>query len=181
MKKILFSLLAVLVMFTFGCENVGNSPTKKVEELISKYQTLDEDVIEDLNDVVDSEEDLSDEQKEKYIKLLKNQYQNLKYTIKNETIDGENATVETEIEVIDLTKAIQNSEDYLNTNEEEFNDDDGKFSKSKYTDYKLEQMQASKDRVKYTLELTLTKIDDEWEVDNLTETERQKIHGIYNY
>ena len=42
-------------------------------------------------------------------------------------------------------------------------------------------MEEVKDRVKYTLELTLTKIDDEWELDNLTETERQKIHGIYNY
>ena len=42
-------------------------------------------------------------------------------------------------------------------------------------------MEKTNTKVKYTLELTLTKTDDEWEVDNLTETERQKIHGIYNY
>ena len=34
-------------------------------------------------------------------------------------------------------------------------------------------------QIKNTLELNLTKEDDEWKLDNLTETERQKIHGIY--
>jgi len=181
MKKILFIILGIMTLFVAGCDNVGNTPTKKVEELMGQYQALDSDVLDDLNEVVDSEEDLTDEQKEKYKKLLKNQYENINYTIKNETIDGENATVEVEIEVRDLTKAINEAEEYLDSNESEFFGDDGKYSKTKYTDYKLKQMEEAKDRVKYTLELTLTKIDDKWELDNLTETERQKIHGIYNY
>lgn len=181
MKKIIFSILTIMLLFTTGCDQVGNSPTKKVEELMGKYQMLDDDVLDDLNKVVDSEEDLSDKQKERYRNLLKEQYQDLTYTIKNEKIDGENATVETEIEVRDLTRAIKESEDYLNSHEDEFLGDDGKYSKEKYTDYKLDKMEEAKDRVKYTLELTLTKVDDEWELDNLTETERQKIHGIYNY
>lgn len=181
MKKFLFSILTIMILFTSGCNKIGNSPTKKVEELMSKYQSLDDDVLDDLNKVVNSEEDLSDKQKEEYKDLLKNQYEKLTYTIKNEKIDGDNATVETEIEVLDLTTALKEAEDYLNSHEEEFQGDDGKFSKEKYTDYKLEKMKDAKNRVKYTLELTLTKTDDEWKLDNLTETERQKIHGIYNY
>lgn len=180
MKKFFISLLGILMLFTAGCDKIDNNPTKKVEELMSKYQMLDEEVLDDLNKTVD-EEDLTDEQKERYKKLLKNQYKDLKYTIQDEKIDGDNATVETEIEVTDYTKVIQESEDYLNEHEDEFNDDKGNFSKTKYTDYKLEKMEKTNTKVKYTLELTLTKTDDEWEVDNLTETERQKIHGIYNY
>lgn len=181
MKKILLSILAILVIFTTGCDQIGNTPTKKVEELMGKYQSLDSDVLDDLNKVVESEDDLSDEQKKKYKDLLKNQYENLSYTIKNETVDGDNAVVEIEIEVRDLTRAIKESEEYLNSHEDEFLGDDGKYSKSKYTNYKVQKMEEAKDRVKYTLELTLTKTNDEWEVDNLTETEKQKIHGIYNY
>lgn len=181
MKKILLSLISIIMIFTVGCDKIDNNPTKKVEELMSKYQTLDDNVKDDLNNVLDDEEDLTNEQKERYRKILENQYKNIKYTIKDEKIDGDNATVETEIEVIDYTKAIKESEDYLNEHEDEFKDDNGDFSKSKYTEYKLSKMEESKTRVKYTLELTLTKVDNEWELDNLTETERQKIHGIYNY
>ena len=42
-------------------------------------------------------------------------------------------------------------------------------------------MEKVKEKVKYTLQLTLTKVDDEWKMDDLTETEKQKIHGIYDY
>ena len=179
-KKILFVFLGFLVIFTTACDNVGNTPTKKVEELMGKYQSVDEDVLDDLNDLIDNETDLSDEQQDRYRELLKKQYQNLTYEIKEEKIDGDNATVETEIEVIDLAKVNRDAENYLENNRNEFNDEDGNFSEEKYTDYKLDKMEDAKDKVKYTLDLTLTKEDNEWKLDNLTETERQKIHGIYN-
>jgi len=181
MKKILISFLGVLIVLTTGCDQIDNNPTKQVEELMSKYQTLDDDVMDDLNTVIGTENDLSNEQKERYKKLLENQYKNLSYTIKDETIDGDNAIVEVEIQVTDLSKAIKESEIYLDEHEDEFLGNDNQFSQNKYTDYKLEKLEGSDTKVKYTLELTLTKINDKWEVDNLTETERQKIHGIYNY
>lgn len=181
MKKIIISILGVLLVLTTGCDQIDNNPTKQVEELMSKYQTMDDDVKDDLNTVVDTEEDLSVEQKNRYKKLLEKQYKNLSYTIKDETIDGDNAIVEVEIQVTDLSKVMAEAEIYLDEHEEEFLDETQEFSQSKYTDYKLEQLEKANTKVKYTLELTLTKIDGEWEVDNLTETERQKIHGIYNY
>jgi hypothetical protein len=42
-------------------------------------------------------------------------------------------------------------------------------------------MKKEKERVKYTLSFTLVKIDDEWKLDDLTETQREKIHGTYDY
>ncbi len=180
MKKILYIFLGFLLIFTTACDNVGNTPTKKVEELMGKYQSIDEDVLEDLNNVLASEKNLTTEQQDRYRKLLEKQYKNLTYEIKEEKVDGNNATVEVEIQVIDLAKSIAESEDYLTNNRDEFNDDTGTYSQEKYTNYKLDKMEDSKDKVTYTLQLTLTKEDDEWELDNLTETERQKIHGIYN-
>jgi len=178
MKKILFIFLGFLLIFITACDNVGNTPTKKVEELMGKYQSVDEDVLDDLNNVIDNEEDLNDEQKNRYRELIKKQYKNLTYEIKDERVDGDNATVEVEIEVIDLSKASTEAEEYLNTNKEEFNDN-GVYSVEKYTNYKLDKLENTKDKVTYTLQLTLTKEDEEWELDNLTETERQKIHGTY--
>lgn len=179
LKGFMFLCLGVL-LFTTGCDNVNNTPTKKVEELFSKYQTIDEDVLADLNDVVDDEANLTDEQKDRYKDILKNQYSNLTYEIKDERIDGDNATVEVEIEVYDLSQVDYDVNDYVDNNKDEFTDENGNILDEKRTEYRLDQLEKAKDRVKYTLNLTLTKDDDEWKVDNLTETERQKIHGIYN-
>ena len=51
MKKILsiFTLLLLVV----GCGNMMNTPTKKVEEFLSKYQTMDEKVLTQLDEVID--------------------------------------------------------------------------------------------------------------------------------
>ena len=35
------------------------------------------------------------------------------------------------------------------------------------------------EREKYILELTLTKIDNKWHIDDLLESDRKKIHGLY--
>ena len=180
MKKLLFAFLGFLLVFTTACDNVGNTPTKKVEELMGKYQSVDEDVLDDLNNVIGSEANLTNEQQERYRKLMEKQYKNLTYEIKEEKVDGDNATVEVEIEVIDLAKINAEAEEYLTNNADEFNDDTGSYSQEKFTNYKLDKMEDAKDKVTYTLQLTLTKDDGEWELDNLTETERQKIHGIYN-
>ena len=47
-------------------------------------------------------------------------------------------------------------------------------------DYRIKQLEDVKERVKYTLNLTLTKKDKKWVLNDITETDRQKIHGLYN-
>ena len=179
MKKII--ILVFIVLLLTGCNKLMNTPVKKVELLLSNYQKLDENVLKQLGDSLLSDTVLTNDQKEKYKDLLEKQYKNLTYTVKNEAIDGKTAMVEVEIEVYDYNKAITNSEDYLLNNQSEFQDETGNINTIIYNDYKLGEIEKMKDRVTYTINFTLSKIDEEWMVDDLTDTERQKIHGLYAY
>ena len=182
MKLVKFVLLLIFGIFILtGCNNLMNSPTKKVELLLSKYQKKDEEVLKQLGDTLLSDTILSTEEKNTYKDLLERQYSDLTYTVKDEAIDGKTAVVEVEIEVYDYNKAITESEDYLVNHQDEFMDENNTVSTTKYNDYKLNKISDMKDRVKYTINFTLSKIDEEWIVDDLTDTERQKIHGLYAY
>ena len=101
-------LIIISIFFIVGCGNMMNTPTKKVEEFLSKYQTLDKKVIDQLDDVMEDADSFTDEQKEKYHDLMKKQYQNLSYKIKEETEDGDNAVVTVELEVLDYGSSISN-------------------------------------------------------------------------
>lgn len=177
MKKI---LLITVILFLVGCENLSNTPIKKTEELLKKYQTLDNDVISDLNYVVDNEVTFSETQKEEYKKIMKKHYQNMTYEIKDDEIDGNEAEVEVEIEVTDLNKILNETNLYLEENNEEFVDDFGNFSISKFNDYKIEQLKMAKEKTKYTIEIELEKIENKWQVKNLDEEVLDKINGVYS-
>ena len=115
MKKIvLFILMLVLVT---GCNNnLMNTPTKQVEAMLNNYVTLDKKVLDDLDNTLLTETIMNNDQKDRYKNILKKQYQNLAYEIKNETIDGDKATVEVEIKVYDYYKINRASETYYNDN-----------------------------------------------------------------
>lgn len=179
MKKILWILL-ILVCLT-GCNNLMNTPTKKVEYLLSKYQSNDSEVLKQLDETLLTDAILTKEEKEKYKSIMQKQYKDLMYNIKNEAIDGKTAVVEVEIEVYDYAKSITNTENELLNNSENFKDSTGEVDTIKYNDYKLSNLEKVTDRVKYTINFTLSKVDEEWVVDDLTETERMKIHGLYAY
>lgn len=180
MKKIWILLFVPFLLL--GCsigEDMTNTPTKQVEAMLSKYQTLDEAVLRNLDNVVAEEETFNTKQRDKYKEIMKKHYQDLIYEIKDERIDGDDATVEVEIEVRDYTKALKDAEEYRKEHESEFYDDDNKFDRSLYIDYKLKQLEKSKEKVTYTLELDLTKKDGKWLLNNLSKTDKEKIHGIY--
>ena len=147
---------------------MNNTPTSKVEELFTKYQKIDDDIDSGIESVLE-EQNLSESQKERYRVILEKQYQNLSYQIKEETIDGDSATVITEIEVTDLTKSIS-----------DLVFDSAIYTKQTYDEEKLNRLEKAKDKVKYTLELTLTKDDNgNWKLNALTNEEIKKIQGMY--
>ena len=175
-------LLLGSVLLITGCENnLMNTPTKKVETLFNNYITLDQKVLDDLDETMLGETIMTMDQKDRYREIIKKQYQNLSYEIKDETIDGDLATVEAEIEVYNYKKIIDDVNTYLQNNQNEFLKEDNTVDVEKFNDYKLAELNKAKDKVKYSLNLTLKKIDDTWVLDDLTDTEISKIHGMYEY
>ncbi len=182
MKKIIVPFLMILTILLSGCgETLNNTPTKQVEMFFMNYQTLNKDVIEDLNDVLATDNSMTESQKEKYKDIMKNHYKNLVYDIKDERINGDTAIVTVEIEVYDYSKIIANANTYLEDNMEEFLGDDNKYSQEKFIDYRLSELEKVKDKVKYTLDLNLTKIDDRWQLDKISSLDEDKILGVYEY
>ena len=51
MKKLKYIVVALAVFLLMGC-TMSNTPTSKVEDLFSKYQTLDNDIKSDINEVL---------------------------------------------------------------------------------------------------------------------------------
>ena len=179
MKKLILLLIAVIIT---GCneKNLMNTPTKKVEMFFENYQTLSDNVIDDLNKVTAEEELFNTENREKYIELMKKHYQDLTYEIKDEKIDGDTALVTVEIEVTDYSKALEEANTYLEENRSEF-EENGEYNEFLFMDYKIKKLSEVKDTVKYTLDLTLSKINDVWTLDNISDIDEQKINGVYDY
>ena len=153
MKKI---IILVGLIFLLGCENTLNTPTSKVESFLNKYQILDKNVLKDLDNYLSKDKTLTNKQKEKYKELLKRQYQNLSYKIKNEEIENNVSIVETELEVLDYSR-----------------------KKKKNINKKLNKMKNTEEKKKYELTFYLNKEKGIWKIDSLSEDDYKKINGLY--
>ncbi len=176
MKKWMLGLLCVLTLV--GCsigKDMTNTPTKKVEAYMDSYQQLDDSVLNDIDTILQDTK-YTVEQKSRYKELMKKHYKDIKYEIKEEKVNGDRATVEVEVEVRDYSKIL--SSDVI---PDELKDEEGNYSEEAYYDYQLDQMEKAKETVKYTLTFYLTKENDDWVIDDLSESTKQKIHGIYIY
>ena len=196
--KIVLGFLFLLAVVA-GCSNTMNTPTSKVEEFFSKYQNMDDDVATQLDQVLKDDTTMSDEQKEKYRALMEKQYQNLSYKIEDETINGDNATVDVEIKVLDYATTINNAKKYYEEHKDEIEnenkenkedntnvvedaiDDAGTAIKesSAYIDYKLKELESVSDTTTYTITFYLTKEDGKWQLQDISDLDLQKIHGLY--
>ena len=217
MKKLFIVLLLSLFIVT-GCGN-NMTPTGAVEDYLGKYQSMDSEVLSQLDSVVSNDTTMSDDQKKEYKSLMEKQYQYLSYKVTNEEIIGDTATVDVEIEVFDYASSIRKSSQYYQDNRDMFeevdnsddnrdnnasheenvntddndvnnnashegnvNTDDGNIitETKKYIDYKIEQMKMVTDKIKYTITFNLSKEDDKWVVDDISDMDRKKIHGLFD-
>lgn len=178
LSKLLLSL--VLVVTLTGCGNMDNTPTKKVEAFFDKYQTLDSNVLNDLDLTIADDTSIDEASRSEYRDFMKKHYQDLEYKIKDEKIDGDKATVTTEVTVRDYSKVLGDADTYKETNAKEFNDETGNYSAGLFSKYRLTKLKDVTEKKTYTLEITLTKKDGEWIMDELSETDEQKINGLYN-
>ncbi|MFR5856345.1 MAG: hypothetical protein ACLUFU_00870 [Bacilli bacterium] len=179
MKKVL--LIILVGIFLVGCSCTNNTAKKAVEEFLDQYRNLSASVIEDMDDVVDKEENLSDEQKDQYRDILRKQYTDLTYEIVNEEYNEDTAVVETKITVYNLGKVQNEANDYLTEHSEEFYDEENNYDISKFLDYKLDLMQKNTETITYTIYFNVERNDDDiWQVTELSQDDLEKIHGIYN-
>ena len=166
MKKKIF-ILVVITFLLVGC-GMANTPTSIVEDLFMKYQKLDNDIDMGIDSVLD-EQNLTDEHRDRYRKLLENQYKNLSYEIKDEIVDGNNATVNVELYVKDYKQAIN-----------DLTFDSTVYTKESFDEEKLNRLENVTNNVTYTLDITLTKDDDgKWKLNALTNEQIKKIQGMY--
>ena len=176
MKKILLLLIAIFLIA--GCNDMMNTPTRRVEEYLGKYQILDSTVLTELDNVVDNS-DYSEEYKEEYKELMIKQYQNLSYKIKNEQTDGDTATVIVELEVFDYNNALSEAEDYIDEHESEFVDDEDETRDEKIDHYKINAMKEVTDKASYTINFSLIKDNKKWVLEKISDSDLEKIHGLY--
>ena len=176
MKKFLW--LFLILLFT-GCGDLSNTPNKRVEEFLRKYQMLDSEVLNDLDNAIAQDATLTPQQAETYRDIMKSHYQKLTYEIKDDKIDGDRAQVTVEITVTDLRNILSDAEAYMNAHMSEFFDENGVYSVSKYNDYRLEELKKANEKVQYTIYFNLGKVDKKWQLDNLDQITYDKINGIY--
>ena len=166
MKKKIIALGIVLFLLV-GC-SMANTPSSNVEALLMKYQKVDMDINNGIDTILD-EQDLTDAHRERYRKIIQKQYENLTYEIKDEKINGDKATVIVEVEVIDYKGAIS-----------DLTFDSSIYTKESFDEEKLNRLENASGKVKYTIELSLTKDNDDiWRLDALTEEQIKKIQGMY--
>ena len=193
MKKVLLGIFVILLTAcSFG---MNNTPKAKVKELLDRYKNQDSTVITNLEDAID--EEYSGEFKDRYKTLMLNQYKNLEYKITDEIIDGDTAIVSVDVTVYDYGSAIDAANVYLDEHEKEFykkhntnnelneedntlNNDKNTIDYDKFIDYKLKLLEEVTDRKTYSIDFTLSKENDEWILDNLTNESMKKLHGLYN-
>ena len=201
MKKKLIVFLSLLVMFVTGCGNNMSAPSEKVEEFLGRYQSMDSNILTQLDNVISNDETMDDTQKKDYKTLMEKQYQNLSYKIKDEKIDGDKAEVLVEIEVFDYANSINESRKYYTEHRDEFDDNevgndgadtdnDGMSEEgevvggavdtvSSFITYKIKQLMDVTDKANYEITFHLNKEDGEWKVEDLSDVDRQKIHGLF--
>lgn len=178
MKKIFKALLCMMFILTLsGCKD---NAKMAVEKYLDRYTSLDKDVLKDMGSVI-KDENITDEQKGVYEEIFKKQYSDLTYKIEKEEYNGDEATVEVTINVYDLYKVQKDASKYLANNTDDFNDENGEYSVSKYIDYKLKKMKEMSEKTQYTIEFYVVKTDGGWKVSSLSDTDLEKIHGVYNY
>ena len=157
MRKIIISIF-LMILLVIGCDNTMNTPTVKVEKFLGKYQKMDKEVIKELDYILEKETGLSKEQKKEYKELLKKQYQNLSYKIISEETNNNHSVVEVEIQVLDYKSAM----DKKNT-----------------VEAKIKEMKKVTAMTKYKITIPLSKKDGVWFIDEISDEDRQKLHGIY--
>ena len=168
MKKIVVLILCLILC---GCTKTD--ARYEVESYLNKFKNHDEAVISSLNDILD-ENELDSEDKELYELVMKRQYTDLEYKVKEERYNGDIADITVLIKVYDYEKSKNEALEEIN-NSSEYD------SEEKKIHLVLKKMDEENKRIEYTIEFKVNYQDDKWVLEKPDKTVLEKIHGIYDY
>ena len=197
MKK--YIIVACVLLLSACSLGVASTPKEKVKELLDKYKNQDSEIISSLDETIGSE--YTGEYKDRYKKLILNQYKNMDYKITDEVIDEDTAVVTVDVTVYDYASAIDSSNYYFSEHKDEFmnksNDETTKeegtneaanegtnknttVDNNKFLDYKFNELEKVSDKKTYTINFSLFKEDNKWVLETLSDSDMQKLHGLYS-
>ena len=179
MKKVISILLTIGIGFLLvGCSVNDNKPEEAVETFFEKYRNHDDNVITQLTETIKNEV-MNDENKEKYQQLMEKQYDSLAYVIKDIDENDDEAIATVELTVLDYKSAITEAEEELEKEPAKFNDEEGNYDEDKYMKRKIELMEKVDTTITETINLSLTKDAGMWKVNDLSNDDIKKLHGLY--
>ena len=146
---------------------MNNNPTSKVEELLAKYQALDDSVQYNYADLSNDIE-ISDDLRVAYNDLIKKQFRNFSYDVKDENIYGDYAIVTVEIEVLDYKSVVEKYPILGDKMEDAIHKE------------MVDRLENVKDKITYTIDFTVVQNeDDDWKLEQLDSDQMQMLLGIY--
>ncbi len=176
MKK--FCLLLGVLFFLTGCTN--NKAIDPVVSYLEKFRNHDKEVMSALDELL-RQEDLLEEQEDIYKLIMKRQYTDLEYSIKEEIYNGNKATILVDIMVYDYENSKQKARLERDEHLKDYTLSSGVVDKDKFMNLQLKYMKEEKKRVKYTLLLSVKWEQEEWVLEPPDYKVIEKIHGIYSY
>lgn len=169
MKKLIIILLC---FFILGCSKTD--ARFEVESYLKKFQNHDENVISSLNELL-SNENLDEEDKNLYELVMKRQYTDLEYKIKEEKYNADEAIITVLITVYDYENSKNLALEEINNHPDEYNTEEKKLN------LVLKNMDKEEKRINYTLDFKVNYLDNQWQLAKPNTEILEKIHGIYDY
>ena len=176
MKKIIVTVLTIFIVS--GCKSKMLA-SDVVKDYLYNYINISKDVKNSLNIVIDNNKEFNQEDKKLYKKIFLKQYRDLKFMILSEEYDNDKALITVNINVYDLSKAEEEATNFLSTHLKDFYDENNIFNNEKYINYKLNLMYNTNERIDYSIVFFLNKKKNNWILEQPTDSDLEKIHGIY--
>lgn len=177
-SKLLIACVIAIAIIVVGILGIGmllkggdnKTPIDLTKDFFNKYKKCDSEVVNKIEYPFNDE--LTDAQLKKYKELIKSQYMALDYEIAEEHIGEEDAIVKVQFNVLDYKSSYDKATSYLSLYGQDKSDE-------KKVEYKLKEMEKTQEKEKYSIEFTFHKLDGKWHMMDLTDSDFQKLAGIF--
>ena len=177
-KKLLIASIIAIAIIVVGVLGIGillkgggkKTPIDLTKDFLDSYKKCDSEIVNKIKYPFDDE--LTKAQEKKYKEIIKSQYMALDYEITEEHVGEIDAIIKVEFNVLDYKSSYDKATSYLSL----YGKDK---SNEKKVDYKLKEMEHTKEKEKYSIEFTFHKLDGEWHMIDPSEADLQKLAGTF--